>query len=133
MPSVIVGSQCLLLPGRKGRQWKQRWDLTKRLAWMSAAAAGGVAVLALVAMLPVKNSIREPLVVLSERDEPVFVRTPGFIDVVERDVIIGMDSTPIHSLLYLPSYNMKEKTFFKAQGDKSIVPRYASNFSYSSK
>jgi multidrug resistance efflux pump len=52
---------------------------------MAGAAGVGIAALGLVAMLPVKNSIREPLVVLSEQDEPVFVRTPGYIQKVEKD------------------------------------------------
>ncbi|HVT79990.1 MAG TPA: efflux RND transporter periplasmic adaptor subunit [Phycisphaerae bacterium] len=65
--------------------WKQRWDLYKRLAWMTAAGAAGVAALVLLAFMPVRNSIREPLVVLSQRDEAVFVRTPGFVEVVEKD------------------------------------------------
>ena len=65
--------------------WKQRWDLYKRLAWMSAAGAAGVAALVLLAMMPVRNSIREPLVVLSQRDEAVYVRTPGFVESVEKD------------------------------------------------
>jgi multidrug resistance efflux pump len=66
--------------------WKQRWDLVKRLSYMAGAAAAGLAVLAVVAALPVRNSIREPLVVLSESDEPVFVRTPGYVDEVLKDV-----------------------------------------------
>jgi putative peptide zinc metalloprotease protein len=66
--------------------WKQRWDLAKRLAYMGAAAAVGMAALTIVAVLPVRNSIREPLVVLSESDEPVFVRTPGYVDEVFKDV-----------------------------------------------
>jgi putative peptide zinc metalloprotease protein len=65
--------------------WKQRWDLVKRLTYMAGAAAAGLAALTLVAFLPTRNSIREPLVVLSESDEPIFVRTPGFVAAVERD------------------------------------------------
>src|SRR5207248_2216102 len=65
--------------------WKQRWDVYRRIAWMSAAATAGAAVLTLLAFLPVRNSIREPLVVLTQTDEPIFVRTPGFIETVEHD------------------------------------------------
>jgi putative peptide zinc metalloprotease protein len=65
--------------------WKQRWDLAKRLTYMGGAAAAGMAVLLAVAFLPVRNSIREPLVVLSERDEPIFVRTPGYVETVDHD------------------------------------------------
>ncbi len=65
--------------------WKQRWDLYKRLAWMTAAGAVGAAALVLLALMPVRNSIREPLVVLSQRDEAVYVRTPGYVERVEKD------------------------------------------------
>ena len=66
--------------------WKQRWDAVKRLTYMGVAAAAGVTALAGVAFLPVRNSIREPLVVLSQSDETIFVRTPGYVTAVEHDV-----------------------------------------------
>ena len=66
--------------------WKQRWDLVKRLTYMGVAATAGVTALAGVAFLPVRNSVREPLVVLSQSDETIFVRTPGYVTAVEHDV-----------------------------------------------
>jgi len=65
--------------------WKQRWDVYKRLAYMGVAGALGVAALGMIALLPMRNSIRQPLVVLSESDEPIFVRTPGYVQAVEHD------------------------------------------------
>lgn len=85
--AVVYVLMTVIWPLAKSMQflWKQRWDLTKRLSYMGGAAAAGMAVLALVASLPVRNSIREPLVVLSEADESVFVRTPGYVDEVLKD------------------------------------------------
>jgi multidrug resistance efflux pump len=68
-----------------GFVWKQRWDVGKRLVYMGGAAAAAAGVLAVVALLPWKHTIREPLVVLSVSDEPVFVRTPGYVRTVMKD------------------------------------------------
>ena len=65
--------------------WKQRWDVYKRLAYMGVAGAMGLTALVLVAFMPIRNSIREPLVVLSVSDEPVYVRTPGYVQRVDHD------------------------------------------------
>ncbi len=66
--------------------WKQRWDVSRRIAWVGAAGMAGFGLLAGIAMIPLKHSIREPLVVLSQRDEPIFVQTPGYLDAVDKDV-----------------------------------------------
>lgn len=68
-----------------GFVWKQRWDVGKRLVYMGGAAAVAAGVLGIVALLPWKHTIREPLVVLSASDEAVFVRTPGYVEKVVRD------------------------------------------------
>jgi len=66
--------------------WKQRWDVTKRLAYVSAAGAVGIGLLLAIALMPWSHRIREPLVVLSQSDEPIFVRTPGYVAEVHADV-----------------------------------------------
>jgi putative peptide zinc metalloprotease protein len=65
--------------------WKQRWDIYRRLATMAVAGTAATAVMAGLAFLPVNNAIIEPLVVLSDRDEPVFVRAPGYVEAVAHD------------------------------------------------
>ncbi|HVX86644.1 MAG TPA: efflux RND transporter periplasmic adaptor subunit [Phycisphaerae bacterium] len=65
--------------------WKQRWDIGKRLAYMGAVAGAAAIILLGVAFMPWSRSIREPLVVLSVSDEPVFVRTPGYVESVSKD------------------------------------------------
>jgi len=65
--------------------WKQRWDVGRRLAYMGVAAGFGLAVLLGIALMPWKMAIREPLVVLSEQDEPVYVSTPGYVQEVLHD------------------------------------------------
>jgi putative peptide zinc metalloprotease protein len=65
--------------------WKQRWDMGKRLAYMGAVAGAAAIILLGVAFMPWTRSIREPLVVLSASDEPVFVRTPGYVESVAKD------------------------------------------------
>jgi putative peptide zinc metalloprotease protein len=65
--------------------WKQRWDIKKRLSYMGGAAIAGVAVLILIAFMPWRFSIRQPLVILSQQDESVFVSTPGYVEKVLHD------------------------------------------------
>jgi putative peptide zinc metalloprotease protein len=68
-----------------GFLWKQRWNLTKRLAWAGGAAAVGMGLLLALACMPWTLAIKQPLVILSVRDETVWVRTPGFVETVLKD------------------------------------------------
>ena len=85
--AVLYVALTVLWPLGKTMQflWKQRWDIRKRLTYMGGAAMAGVAVLLLIAVMPWRFSIREPLVVLSQQDEPVFVSTPGYVESVQHD------------------------------------------------
>jgi len=66
--------------------WKQRWEFTRRVAWASAITAVGLGLLAAIAFIPWGHSIREPLVVLTQKDETLFVQTPGILQSVHRDI-----------------------------------------------
>ncbi|HUO07081.1 MAG TPA: PqqD family peptide modification chaperone [Phycisphaerae bacterium] len=85
--AVIYVALTVLWPLGKTMQflWKQRWDIKKRLTYMGGAAIAGVAVLVMIALMPWRFAIREPLVVLSQQDEPVFVSTPGYVEKVDHD------------------------------------------------
>ncbi|MGN6370209.1 MAG: PqqD family peptide modification chaperone [Phycisphaerae bacterium] len=85
--AVLYVALTVLWPLGKTMQflWKQRWDIKKRLSYMGGAAIAGVAVLVMIALMPWRFAIREPLVVLSEQDEPVFVSTPGYVENVQHD------------------------------------------------
>ena len=85
--AVLYVAMTILLPLKQTLTflWKQRWDISKRLTYMAGAATAGLGVLFLIALMPWTHAIREPLVVLSEKDEPIFVRTPGYVDSVNHD------------------------------------------------
>jgi putative peptide zinc metalloprotease protein len=103
--------------------WKQRWDIIKRATYMGGAAVAGLTVLLGVASLPIRNSIREPLVVLSRSDEPIFVRTPGYVDAVEHDagdlvlkgdVIVRLNDPTLKNLLE-QAESQRDQEAIKAQ------------------
>lgn len=78
----------ILLPAARSVQylWQQRWEMSRRLTYIGGAAGATVAILVLVAMLPWSHTIREPMVVVSEQDKPIFVSTPGYVETVEADM-----------------------------------------------
>ena len=64
---------------------KQRWNFSRRLAYVSGACAAGVALLGGAACLPWNMTIRQPMVVVSQRDEPITVQSPGTIEAIEAE------------------------------------------------
>ncbi|MCL2646806.1 MAG: HlyD family efflux transporter periplasmic adaptor subunit [Phycisphaerales bacterium] len=88
--------------------WKQRWHLTRRLTYAGGAAVAGVGVLVGIALMPWTLAIKQPLVVLSKRDEVVRVQSPGYVasvlcDVGERvkagDVIMTLSDPTLEATL----------------------------------
>jgi putative peptide zinc metalloprotease protein len=85
--AVVYVMLTILWPLGKAVQflWKQRWDLSRRLAYIGATASVGVGLLFAVAFMPWTFTIKEPLVVLSVSDESLYVRTPGAVASVVHD------------------------------------------------
>ena len=78
-----------------------KYEETKVEPWW-AEENFGVLALAYAQQKAYQGATREEV---KEKDGNIS-QMSGFIDVEERDVTIEMDSTPIHSLTYLPSYNI---------------------------
>jgi putative peptide zinc metalloprotease protein len=85
--AVLYVMLTVLWPLAKSVQflWKQRWDLSRRIAYISATAAMGIGLLIAIAFMPWTFAIKEPLVVLSVSDETLYVRTPGTVESVVHD------------------------------------------------
>lgn len=83
--AYLIGSVVVPLVKAVRFIWKQRFEIRRRLAYLGAVSGAGVAALVLVALLPWSMTIRQPMVVLSEQDVPIFVRSPGFVQAVEAD------------------------------------------------
>jgi putative peptide zinc metalloprotease protein len=84
--SYVVGS--VAIPSYRAIKflWKQRWDYSKRVGYISMAGCAAALLMLIVALLPWHMTLREPLVILSESEKPIFVGTPGYVDTVEADV-----------------------------------------------
>ncbi len=113
--AVIYVAMTVLLPLQRTLSflWKQRWDISKRLTYMGAAAGAGLAVLLVVAFMPWTHAIREPLVVLSQKDEPLFVRTPGYVESVNRDT---GDTVKAHEIILTLKDPTLENMLAQAEG-----------------
>ncbi len=82
----------------------------------------------LFAFMPWKHSIREPLVVLSQQDEPIFVRTPGYVvsvthdsgDTVKaHDVILTLQDPTLQNLLN-QDQSRRDQLVLKARSAASL-------------
>jgi putative peptide zinc metalloprotease protein len=68
---VLYIVMTIVIPTTKGIVflWKQRWDIYRRLAWVSAAGGLCVGALSLVALLPWDHTISAPLVIKPDQPE----------------------------------------------------------------
>ncbi len=108
--AVMYVAMTILMPLNRTLQflWKQRWDVSKRIAYMGGAALVGLLIIITCALMQWKHSIREPLVILSEKNERIFVQTPGYVvsvnhdagDTVKaNDVIVTLQDPSLQNLL----------------------------------
>lgn len=105
-----------------GYLWRQRWDFGKRALYAGSVVAAAAAVIAIIACMPWTMRIREPLVVLSAKDETIFVRTPGYVESVSADAGERVKAGQVILQLRDPSLaTLLEKTTAKRDQEKLAV------------